>query len=266
MKMRSRLSALLAAAYLASCAGMRTEPDAQTNAAIAPTGTLRVGFVAAQIFGIRDPATGELRGVAVDLGRELGRRLGVPVTLLAYDNPGGLLAAAKSADWDVAMIGVDPERAKTIDFVAPYMDLEHGYLAGAGTTVTTAADIDRPGVRIGVLEKAGADTLLSSSIKEATLVRTRSLPELFAALATKKADVIASGKAGLFTEATRSAGTRVLDGRILLEPIALALPKGRLPAASDYLERFTEAAKSDGFVQAAIDRAALRGVVVAAPR
>jgi polar amino acid transport system substrate-binding protein len=38
------------------------------------------------ILAGKDPATGEPRGVSVDLSRELARRLGVPVQFVLYDD------------------------------------------------------------------------------------------------------------------------------------------------------------------------------------
>ena len=50
------------------------------KAELAPTGTLRAGInYNNPLLARRDPATGELSGIAVDLSRELGRRVGVPV-------------------------------------------------------------------------------------------------------------------------------------------------------------------------------------------
>ncbi|MCP2500411.1 MAG: hypothetical protein NCA08_02420 [Deltaproteobacteria bacterium] len=78
-----------------------------------------------------------------------------------------------------------------------------------------------------------------------------------------KADVIAATKAALFTEAGSRPGSRVLDGRILVEPIGMGVPKGRNAAAALYVEKFVEEAKAAGLVKSAIERAKLRGVVVA---
>jgi polar amino acid transport system substrate-binding protein len=57
-------------------------------------------------------------------------------------------------------------------------------------------------------------------------------------------------------------GSRVLDGRPGIDPHALAMPKGRDSGVA-YARRFIENAKSEGVVKAAVDRAGLRGVVVA---
>ena len=65
------------------------EPDITpaVRADIAPTGKLRAGINYGNvILATKDRATGESRGVAVDLMQEIGRRLGVPVEIVAYDS------------------------------------------------------------------------------------------------------------------------------------------------------------------------------------
>ena len=93
-------------------------------------------------------------------------------------------------------------------------------------------------------------------------MRTKTIAELYGLLDTGKSDVIATGKPGLFAVAAKQPGSRVLGGRILVEPIAMGVPKGRNAAAA-YVGKFVEEAKADGLVKSAIEQAGLRGVVVA---
>ena len=141
--------------------------------------------------------------------------------------------------------------------------MEGGSGARAGVSTAAAADVDKAGIRVGVLEKSAADNLLSRTLKNATLLRAKSVPELNALLVSGKADVIALGKTGLFAAAAKLPGSRVLDGSILVEPIAMGVPKGRDSAAAAYVGKFVEEAKAEGLVKSAIERAGLRGVVVA---
>jgi polar amino acid transport system substrate-binding protein len=241
-------------------------PTAEARQALAPTGHLRVAFLSGPLYARKDPTTGELKGVAVDLGRELARRVGVPFQPVLYSNSGAIIAGAKSGEWDVALMGINAERAAAMDFSAPYMEVEQGYLARAGVPVASASDVDKSGIRVAVAEKTGADLYLSSVLKNATLIRTKSVGELDAVLDSGNADVIAATKALLFDRAAKRPGSRVLDGRILVEPIGMGLPKGRNVIAVGYVVKFVEDAKAAGLVRSAIESAGLRGVGVAPPK
>jgi len=255
--------AAIFAFFLGGCGSIQTSPTAQTRQALAPTGKLRVAFLSGPLYAVKDPASGDLKGVAVDLANELARRVGVPFQPVVYPNPAAIVAGAKSGDWDVALMGINAERAAAMDFSAPYMEVEQTYLVRAGVPVTTMSEVDRPSIRVGVLEKGGADVLLSGTLKNATLVRAKTVPELYALLDSSKADAIAASTSALSTGAQERPGSRVLDGRILAEPIGMGVPKGRDAAAAAYIGQFVQDAKAAGLVKSALDGARLRGVVVA---
>src|SRR5204862_2003270 len=132
---------------------------AMTNAAIdavcselAPTGKLRAAInLGNPILAQKDPATGEAGGVSVDIARELGRRLGVAVDLVTFDTAGKAFEAVKTGAVDVAFLAIDPKRAADIDFTAPYVIIEGGYLVPTDSPLRTINDVDRPGVRIAVV-------------------------------------------------------------------------------------------------------------------
>ena len=73
--------------FIGGCAGMQARVNQETRAAVAPTGTLRVAFLLGPIYATKDSSTGELKGVAVDLGKELARRIGVPFHPVVFCNP-----------------------------------------------------------------------------------------------------------------------------------------------------------------------------------
>jgi polar amino acid transport system substrate-binding protein len=259
------LAAALLGLVLGGCAGTPTTPVADARQALAPAGKLRIAFLVAPLYATRDPASGELKGVAVDLGKELATRLGVPFEPAGHPNLPAVIRGAQSGEWDVALMGINAERAAVVDFSAPYMDVEQGYLVRAGVPIAAASDVDKAGTRVGVIEKSGADLHLSGTLKNATLVRS-SLNEILSQLAAGKLEVVAATKAALFSASAKQPGSRVLDGRLLVEPIGMGVPKGRDAAAARYVAQFVEEAKAQGTVKAAIERAGLRGVTVAPPR
>jgi len=80
---------------------------------------IRAGLALAPIIATKDATTGELRGVAVDLSRELAGRLGVELVQVPYPRPGAVMAGLKTNAWDIAFLGIDPTRAAEADFSPP---------------------------------------------------------------------------------------------------------------------------------------------------
>jgi polar amino acid transport system substrate-binding protein len=263
MPIRHWFIPLIVGLVVTGCASLHTGAGSEAKEALAPTGKLRVAFVSVQIFATRDAASGELKGVAIDLGKELARRIGAAFEPIVYSGFPALIAGASAGEWDVAFAGINAERAAAMDFSMPYMEVEVGYLVRAGLSIGTMNDVDRAGIKVGVLERSPADIHVSAALRKATLVRAKTADDLYAMLGQGKADVISTGKTGLFSVAAKQPGSRVLEGRILVDPIGIGVPKGRSVAAAAYVDKFVEDVKAKGLVQSSIDRAGLRGVVVA---
>ena len=97
------------------------------RADLAPTGTMRVGINHGNlVLAQKNPTTGEVKGVAVDLAHELGRRLGVPVALVQYGSAGQMTDALATGAWDVAFLAREAGRAAEVGFTAPHLLIEHG--------------------------------------------------------------------------------------------------------------------------------------------
>ncbi len=248
---------------LTGCASISTAPTPEARQALTPTGKLRVGLQLGNPLNvIRDSASREMKGVAFDLGNELARRLGVPFEPVLYPSVGAVLDAGKSGAWDVAFVGFSPARAKEWEFTALHLEVEFGYLVPGGSAISTMADVDRPGIRVAVQEKSGPDAFFSRTLKNVVMIRASSNPGALEALKSGGADVMGSLKPILFEMSNQLPGSRVLDGRPGIDPHAMAMPKGR-DLGLAYARQFIEDAKSEGLVKAAIERAGLRGVIVA---
>jgi polar amino acid transport system substrate-binding protein len=234
-------------------------PGAQTvnttvKTELAPTGTLRAGInYNNPLLAQRDGTTGELRGIAVDLSRELARRVGVPVQLIPYDAAGKMSDAVKTGAWDIAYLAIDPQRANDIDFTAAYIEIEGTYLVAAGSSLRRIEDVDRDGVRIAVTAKSAYDLFLSREIKRAQLVRAPTTPESVDLMLSQKLDAVAGVRSALITTSRQLAGSQVMSGRFMTIPQAAGVPKGR-PAAATYVRAFIEDVKASGFVAGALKR------------
>jgi polar amino acid transport system substrate-binding protein len=251
--------AALLCVLLAACAA---SPSTQ----VAPGGVLRVGIgvgpVPSAFWATRDPASGEPRGVTVDLARAMAQDLRIPLQLVAYANSGEVTAGGPKGEWDVAFMPVDEVRARMVDFGPAYYLTQSTYLVAAGSPIRTLADVDRPGVRVAGVEGTTTARSAQRSLKNNTVKTYRTADELFEAMRTGNADAIALGRESLAGMQAKLPGSRILDGHFQATGTAVAVPKNR-PAALAYVSAFVERAKKDGTVRGALDAAGLKGAPVA---
>ena len=143
---------------------------------LAPTGKVRAAInFGNPILATKDAATGEARGVSVDLARELARRLGVPVELVTFASAGQVVEAFKTGTIDVGFVAIDPERAADISYTAPYVVIEGAYLVTNDSPIRSNAEVDRAGIRVAVGARSAYDLYLraSSSTRRSSARRPR---------------------------------------------------------------------------------------------
>lgn len=228
--------------------------SAAVKTELAPSGTLRCAINHNNpLLARRDPATGRLSGLSVDLSRELARRLGVSVELIPYESAGSVSGAAKSGAWDVAYLAIDVKRAADIDFSPPYLRIEGTYLVPPGSSLRDVDDVDREGVRIAVTANSAYDLFLSRELKHAQLVRAPTTPKSVEMLLEQKLDAVAAVRTALVTAARGIPDSRVMKGYFMTIPHAMAVPKGR-PEAARYVVDFLEEMKATGAIAAALAR------------
>ena len=213
-------------------------------------------------MAIKDPATGELRGVAVDLARELAARIGVELQQVVYPRPGAIMDGLRSNDWDVAFLGIDPARAAEADFSPAYMEVDLTFLVRSVSSIDSIVNGDQPGVRIAVPRGDLVDILLSRMIKRAALVRADTVSGVFDLFKAGQAEICALPRPNLLLYTAQVQGLRVLDDRFGVNRVSVVIPKG-WPGHLAYCSEFIEEAKASGLVQRTIEKAKLRGVQVA---
>jgi len=254
---------LLATLGLAACVTPDVVP-ADVVRDLAPTGPLRAAInYGNPVLAQRDAASGELRGVSVDLSRELAKRAAVKLELVPYDAAGKVTADATRGRWDIAFVARDPDRARDIEFTDPYVIIEGGYLVPATSPIQAIEEVDRPGVRIAVSRGSAYDLFLSRGvIKNATFVRGASPQASIDQFVAERLEALAGVKAVLADYAQKHPGYRVLPGRFMVIEQAMALPRGR-PLAARYLGEFLDEMKASGFVAMSLRKSGQKEAMVA---
>ena len=227
---------------------------------LAPTGTLRASInLGNPVLAQGTPEAPS--GVTVDLARELGARLGVPVELVCFGAAKDSLAALQEDRADVCFLAVDPARAETVAFTAPYAVIE-GVYAAHDASFATADDVDRPGVRIGVKQGSAYDLFLTRTLQHAEVVRGTEGTGVYA---EQRLDVAAGIRQPVTDFATTQPGLRVLEPRFMEIRQAVGTTRARSEETVAYLRAFVEELKADGFVAAALERSGRTDAVVAPP-
>lgn len=230
---------------------------------LAPGGLLRAGINMSNFLLVssRTPDGGPA-GVSPDMARAIADHLGVALRYVPYESPGLLADAAARDEWDIGLIGAEPQRAEVISFTPAYAEIEATYLVPAGSTIKDLADVDADGVRIAVTGRAAYGLWLDRNIKNAELVRSATLDDAVRDFVTQKLDVLAGLRPKLITDQATIPGSRILDGRFMAVQQAIGTPKAKA-AATEYLCAFVDAARTSGFVAELIAKHGVEGLTVA---
>lgn len=232
---------------------------------LVPTGVLRAGINMSNFLLVTSKsATGEPEGVAPDMAREIAMTLGVPVSYVPFDGPGELADAAGKDVWDIGLIGAEPQRAEKIAFSPPYCEIEATYLVPAGSTLKEPADVDQPGIRIAVMGRSAYGLWLERNVKNAELVCSDTLEGAYEQFVHAKLDALAGLRPHLISEARRSPGARILDGKFAAVQQAIGTARANTASVA-FLADFVENAKSSGLVKRLIAKHSVAGLSVARP-
>lgn len=147
--------------------------SAQTLQRIQSTGEIRV-CVWPEYYSIshRNPRTGELQGIDIDLSQALAQDLGVKPNYV-LTNFAEFIQRLKQNDCDIAMmgVGVTEARKKEIDFSSPYLRSSIYFITTkANQTLNTVQDLDQPGIVIAVQKGTLMESFLTKDLRHADLL------------------------------------------------------------------------------------------------
>ena len=217
---------------------------------LAPAGVLRAAINLGNPVLAQGTAAAPA-GVAGDIAREGGRRLGLPVELACFDAARDSFAAVTTGQAGICFLAIEPARAAEVAFTAPYVLIEGVYAVAERSPLAAVADVDRPGVRIGVKRGSAYDLFLTRTLQHATVVRgTEGTTEFLAGNLEA-----AAGVREPMTEFVSShPGFRLIEGRFMEIRQAVGTAASKRPETISFLRALVEELKSSGFVADALRR------------
>ena len=225
---------------------------------LAPTGVLRVGVYKGSPTSMV-VVQGQNHGIAHDLGYLMGERLGVPVQIVEFPRVAEVVNAVHDGRVDFTFTNASASRAKRVDFTPTLVRLELGLLVPKNSSIKSFADLDQPGVRLGVSQGSSSQATLGAKLKQASIRPQPSLSVAKQLLEQGELDAFATNKGILFELADQLPQHHVLDDAWGHEQLAIAIPMGRT-SAMPWLQGFAAEAVQQGTLQRMAQQAGLRGL------
>ena len=240
--------AVLLTAVGAAQAQQRPDPRVSD---LVRAGKVRVGLFASQY--IKDAASGELRGVRVELARAFAARIGVQAVLVEHRSPSEVVECIGAGGCDVVFLPFDERAANVGEFSFPFIQSEYTMMVAAGSSIRSIADADKPGIRVAAVRGHASTMTLARKMKQADVTLGADESAAFELLRSGRADAFASTRQSLLRASADLPGSRVLEGRYGANLNRVVVPKGRTGWIGS-INEFVEEAKASGFLQRAIDR------------
>jgi len=230
-------------------------------AEIAPTARLRVAMNAGTPVLLMRTLDGKITGgVGLEVGKFIAERLGVPFELVSYPDSSRYTQSFGKAEWDIGFGVRTPLVAEKADFIVDLLLNDYLYVAAPGREFADAAQVDRPGVKIGVGQDSSSDQFLSRTLKSAELVRRSGVDQSIEAMRSGQVDVWAASASNVEQLADRLPGAKIVPGTFTIDRTMVILPKGRSSAAQAKVVEIVDEAKKTGVVRKALEKTGVRGV------
>lgn len=213
---------------------------------------------------LKDPATGQPRGVVPDLVRELERTRGVKVTLIGKPNPQGVIDAVRSGEAEIGFVAYNPERAGPVEFSKPYLLVHQTFIVKNDSAIKSIADIDRQGRKLGATRADSIALYLRRTLKQGQLLELDDTSQntIERLLQDGAIDAYGSNRQRL-TDWTKTAkGVRLLSDDLYGVEQAIIVPGGRKDAL-DAANQFIDEVRKSGFLKASADKSGVVGITVA---
>jgi polar amino acid transport system substrate-binding protein len=228
---------------------------------LAPDGVLRAAINLGNPVLAQGTVTAPA-GVTVDIARELGARLGIPVDLVCFTAARESFEAVMRGNAGICFLAIEPARAAEVAFTAPYAVIEGVFVVPEDSGITTLADVDREHVRIGVNKGSAYDLFLSRTLRQATLVRGQDGLRMFR---ERGLEAGAGIREPVRDFAARNPGFRLVEERFMQIRQALGTSRTRAPETLRFLAATIEDLKASGFIGDALRRSGQDSAIVAPP-
>lgn len=195
-------------------------------------------------------SNGEIVGVDVDIAKEIAASMGKELVIkdIAFDSIINEVKTGK-ADFGAAGISYNEERAKNVDFTINYSTSKQVVIVKNDSGITNIGDIN--GKKIAVQLGSIADTYVSSTYKDASVVRQKKYLAAIEDLNTGKVDCVVMDLLPAEQILKTNSGLKILDGALVEDSYGMIVKKDNkelLDNINKVLEKLKNEGKIDEYI------------------
>lgn len=195
-------------------------------------------------------SNGEIVGVDVDIAKEIAASMGKELIIkdIAFDSIINEVKTGK-ADFGAAGISYSEERAKNVDFTINYSTSKQVVIVKNDSGITNIGDINNK--KIAVQLGSIADTYVSSTYKDASVVRQKKYLAAIEDLNTGKVDCVVMDLLPAEQILKTNSGLKILDGALVEDSYGMIVKKGNkelLDNINKVLEKLKNEGKIDEYI------------------
>ena len=216
---------------------------------LAPTGELRVGLNMSNFLLVSSKDSNGLpEGVSPDIGKKLAKELNVICKLVQFEKPGLLADAVNDDKWDIGNIACEKERAKSIDFSDPYVNIDANFIFRKKDNFMSNDEVNSKGVKIAVVERSAYDLWLTEHFKNAELIKVNTIDNSHKLFREGVADVLAGLKPKLIDELKLNNDFKIISNPFTYIKQSIGIKKGN-PEILNFLNEFISKLIKDDFIE-----------------
>jgi polar amino acid transport system substrate-binding protein len=218
---------------------------------------LKVGWAVFHPYIYRDPKTNQVTGFSIDLANEMAKGLGDNVKVELVEDGWGTFAAGLQANkFDVFPgAAISLRRALAVSFSEPYTKQTYTLLAKNEDAAKAKSwkDFDRQGQKITTVLGSTTDTYLTNLVKQAEIVRVKTVPDGMLALMSGRANAYASTADSLVALRREQPSLAIVQGGFASSGFAFALPRGDAQWTA-WVNEFVREMKRTGRITQLLDK------------
>jgi putative glutamine transport system substrate-binding protein len=210
--------------------------------AIRSKGKLVVGVkFDTRLFGLKDPASGNVEGFDIDIAKGLAKQLLGDETKIELKEVTSKTRIPMldngEIDLIIATMTITEERKQQVDFSDVYFNAGQSLLVKKGSPIQSLADVKK-GTKVMAVKGSTSVINIKEKAPDATVLEFDNYQDAFSALRAGQGDALTTDNAILYGMSSQDSNYEVVGGTFTEEPYGIAVKKGNtdlVGAVNEYL-------------------------------